>query len=224
MRTVIFDIDGTLVDSVDVHAKAWQEALRHFGHDVSFLDVRRQIGKGGDKLLPVFLSEKKLAKFGKQLEEYRAKIFKRDYLHLIKPFPCVRELFQCLLGNGARIGLASSAKAEEVEYYKKLAGIDDLIHAETSFDDVEESKPAPDIFAAALERLGNPNPREAIAVGDTPYDAQAGGKIGLRTVGVLCGGFPENDLRAAGCIAIYKDPCDLLAHYAESPLAEQTAA
>ncbi len=139
----------------------------------------------------------------------------------VRPFPKVRELFQRILADGKRIALASSGKKDEVEVYEKIAGIDDLIDDEdkTSSDDAEHSKPDPDIFQAALGKLGKIPANEVIAVGDTPYDAEAAGKAGLRTIGVLCGGFPEADLRAAGCIAIYRDPADLLAHYETSPIA-----
>jgi phosphoglycolate phosphatase-like HAD superfamily hydrolase len=115
--------------------------------------------------------------------------------------------------------LASSAKADELATYKKLAGIDDLIDTETSADDAQRSKPSPDIFLAALERLEGIRREDVLAVGDTPYDAEAAGKAGLHTIGLLCGGWSEEDLRRASCVAIYEDPADLLAHYDESPLA-----
>ena len=105
--------------------------------------------------------------------------------------------------------------------YKQIAGIDDLVDAETSSDDAEKSKPHPDIFEAALDQLEGIAAGDAIAVGDTPYDAQAAGKAGLRTIGLLCGGWPEAALREAGCIAIYRDPADLLRHYDQSPLARR---
>ena len=126
---------------------------------------------------------------------------------------------KCIQQRGKRVVLASSAKDEELKTYKRIARIDDLVEEATSSEDAERSKPHPDIFEAALGRLGDVRPSEAVVVGDTPYDAQAAGKAGLRTVGVLCGGFPEAQLREAGCIAIYRDPADLLAHYEDSPLA-----
>ncbi|MGA9995167.1 MAG: HAD family hydrolase [Pyrinomonadaceae bacterium] len=218
IKAVIFDIDGTLVDSVDLHAQAWKEAFKEFGKDVPYEQVRHQIGKGGDQLLPVFFSREKLEEFGEELEEYRSKIFKRDYLPRVRAFPSVRELFQKIIADGKRIALASSAKEEELKVYKKIANIEDLVEEETSADDAEKSKPHPDIFKAALEELGDVEPSEAIVIGDTPYDAEAAGKIKLRTIGVLCGGFPEEELRAAGCLAIYEDPSDLLAHYEESAI------
>ena len=218
IKAVIFDIDGTLVDSVDLHAKAWQEAFRHFGREFPFERVRYQIGKGGDQLMPVFLSPEELERFGDELEKYRGELFKKQYLPGVRPFPRVRDLFERVRADGLRVALASSAKEDEVKVYKKIADIGDLIEEQTSADDAERSKPHPDIFEAALGRLGDVGPAEVCVVGDTPYDAQAAGKIGVRTVGLLCGGFPEEDLRAAGCVEIYKDPADLLARYEESSL------
>lgn len=216
IEAVIFDIDGTLVDSVDLHARAWKEAFEKFGRDVPFEDVRKQIGKGGDQLMPVFFSKEELEGFGEEMEEYRGDLYKREYLPRVRAFPKVRELFERVRADDKRIALASSAKEDELETYKRIARIEDLIEAETSADDAEKSKPHPDIFEAALEDLGDMNARRVIVVGDTPYDAEAARKINLRAIGVLCGGFPEADLRAAGCLSLYRDPADLLARYDES--------
>ncbi|MDQ1589993.1 MAG: hypothetical protein QOG71_620 [Pyrinomonadaceae bacterium] len=223
LKAIIFDIDGTLVDSVDLHARAWQEAFRHFGREVEFEQVRHQIGKGGDQLMPVFFSEEELARFGEEMEKFRGDLFKREYISRVRAFPQVRELFERIRRDGTRIALASSAKQDELKVYKELARITDLVEEETSADDAEKSKPHPDIFEAALDALGDIEAGEAVVVGDTPYDAEAAGKIKLRTVGVLCGGFPEAELRAAGCIAIYRDPSDLLARYDSSPLASKSS-
>jgi phosphoglycolate phosphatase-like HAD superfamily hydrolase len=211
---VVFDIDGTLIDSVDFHARAWQEALAHFGISVSFEDVRSQIGKGGDQLLPVFVPPDRLDALKDPIEAFRGELFKREYLPKIRPFPKVRELFERIASDGFRIGLASSAKEDEVGVYKRLARIADLVNAETSANDVNCSKPCPDVFEVAMNRL-RVSPSRAIVVGDSPYDAVAAGRAGLGTVGVLCGGFPEEDLRQAGCVAIFRDPADILDRYAE---------
>ncbi len=218
-RGVIFDVDGTLVDSVDQHAKAWQDTFREFGHDIEFPAIRSQIGKGGDQLLPVFLDPREIEDQGEAIQKRRAEILKRTYLSKIVGFPRVRELMQKLIADRAILALASSAKQDELQIYKKIAQIEDLIPIETSSDDAQKSKPHPDIFQAALARLGDISPDDVLVVGDTPYDAQAATKAGLRTVGMLCGGFPEHDLLEAGCVAIYRDPADLLARYAQSPLA-----
>jgi phosphoglycolate phosphatase-like HAD superfamily hydrolase len=215
---VIFDIDGTLVDSVDLHARAWQRALQQFGYDVPLPDVRAQIGKGGDQLLPVFVPAGDLERRGPDIEACRGELFKAEYLPRVRAFPAVRALFERILSAGQSIALASSAKQDEVRIYRRLADIDDLVTAQATGDDVERSKPHPDIFDVALERLGDPRPDDVIAVGDSPYDAEAAGKLGLATVGLLCGGFDAARLRAAGCVALYDDPADLLASYAASPL------
>ena len=218
IAAIIFDIDGTLVDSVDLHARAWQETFKHFGKQIPFADVRRQIGKGGDQLMPVFFNTAELEEFGEEMEQFRGDLYKRDYLPRVRAFPRVRELFERVKQDGFRIALASSAKEEELKTYKELARITDLVEEETSADDAEKSKPHPDIFEAVLAELGDLKPHEAIVIGDTPYDAEAASKINLRTIGVLCGGFPETDLRAAGCVDIYRDPADLLERYDASPL------
>jgi HAD superfamily hydrolase (TIGR01549 family) len=210
-EAVIFDIDGTLLDSVDLHAQAWQEAFAHFGKQIDFGKIRSQIGKGGDQLLPVFLDKSELATFGHDLEEFRAELFKNKYLPQVKPFPGVRELFQTIKAAGQRVALASSAKGDELRVFERIAQIQDLVRVETYSADAERSKPHPDIFEAALEKLGpNVRRKNTIVVGDSPHDAEAAAKAKLRTIGVLCGGFPKADLLRAGCIAIYDDPEDLL--------------
>ena len=212
-EAVIFDVDGTIVDSVDLHAEAWRVAFEKFGKTFSFNEIRRQIGKGSDQLLPVFLSKEELDQFGEDLDEYRSEIFKKDYMPRVQAFPRVRELFQRIKKDGKQIVLASSAKADELDVYKKIARIDDLIESETSSDDADRSKPYPDIFQAALARLNGVTPENAIVIGDTPYDAQAASKANLKTIGLLCGGWTEEELRRAGCVAIYLDAQDLLSNY-----------
>lgn len=219
MRAAIFDIDGTLLDSVDLHARAWVDAFAHFGVEADESDVRRQIGKGGDELMPVFLPRERVERDGETIEAYRSDLFKRSYLPKVRPFPGVRPLFEHLRAEGLTIALASSGKRAEVERYTEILQIGDLVDVATSSDDAERSKPHPDIFQAALKKLA-PGAGDTIhVVGDTPYDAEAAAKAGLPAIGLLCGGFPEPDLSAAGCVALYRDPQDLLARFAGSPLA-----
>ena len=220
-KAIIFDIDGTLLDSVDLHAKAWAQALKKYGYEPALADIRAQIGKGSDQLLPVFLTTAEIKTFGKALEKDRADMWRRYYLPLVKPFPAVRALFLHLKLLGQTIALASSAKADELDRYKEIADIGELVVTSTTSDDADQSKPHPDIFAVALERL-KLRPDEAIAVGDTRWDAEAAAKLGLKTIGLLCGGSAETTLRAAGCVAIYRDPADLLANYDGSPLAKRS--
>src|ERR1700730_7131241 len=137
----IFDVDGTLLDSVDLHALAWHEAMVKFGHDVSFEQARSQIGKGGDKLIPEFLSEDAQRDHGKELEEWRGKRFKSEYLPLVRPFSAVPELLRRVRGARLKVAIASSAKEDELDRYLDIARITDLVDLTTSSDDVEESKP-----------------------------------------------------------------------------------
>ncbi|MCJ2137952.1 HAD family hydrolase [Methylobacterium sp. J-026] len=219
MRAAIFDIDGTLLDSVDLHARAWVEAFAHFGIETDQARVRSQIGKGGGELMPVFLSQDRIEREGEAIEAYRSDLFKRSYLPEVRPFPSVRPLFERIRADGLTIALASSGKRAEVERYTDILKIGDLVDVSTSSDDAERSKPHPDIFQAALTKLGATASDTIHVIGDTPYDAEAAAKAGLRTIGLLCGGFPEADLSAAGCVAIFRDPQDLLDGYARSPLA-----
>ena len=215
---VIFDIDGTLIDSVDLHAQAWADALQRWGRDVTFAQVRHQIGKGGDQLLRAFFREHELEPIEEEISAWRARHFRENFEHRIRPFHGVRRLFERLRAAGKRIALATSAHGEELERYKEIAGIRDLLDEETSSDDVEKSKPHPDVFAAALAKLGVTDPSTAIAVGDTAWDAIAAGKAGLATIGVLCGGVTAAELVDAGCIAIYDDPLSLDAGLEHSPI------
>jgi phosphoglycolate phosphatase-like HAD superfamily hydrolase len=220
IQAVIFDIDGTLIDSVDLHALAWHEAFAHFGHDVSFEEARSQIGKGGDNLLPVFLSETDRQDHGEALEAWRGEHFKTHYLSMVRPFAAVPELFHKLVNAGVRLAVGSSAKKDELDIYLDLAGVKNMVDVKVSSEDVDRSKPAPDVFEVTLEKL-QVDATEAIVIGDSPYDAQAAEKSGLRTIGFLSGAFTEAALREAGCIAIYPGPASLFACLEDSPLARQ---
>jgi HAD superfamily hydrolase (TIGR01509 family) len=140
-------------------------------------------------------------------------------LTLIRPFSAVPDLLQRARESGLRLAVASSAKREELERYLDIARISHLVDETTSSEDVEESKPAPDLFEAVLGKL-KIDAKDAVAIGDTPYDAEAAGKAGVLTIGVLCGGFNENDLRKAGCIEVYPGPSALLACFGRSLLAK----
>ena len=210
-KAAIFDLDGTLLDSVDLHALAWHEAMVKFGHDVTLEQVRSQIGKGGDKLIPVFLSADEQRDHGKELEEWRGRRFKTNYLPLVRPFSAVPDLLRRLRDAGLRIAVASSAKRDELDKYLDIAGIADLVDATTSSEDADESKPAPDVFEIILKKLKIAG-ADAVAIGDTPYDATAAGKAGVATIGVLCGGFTEASLREAGCFEVFRGPAALFAY------------
>jgi HAD superfamily hydrolase (TIGR01509 family) len=211
-RAVIFDLDGTLVDSNEFHIDSWDRAFRHFGKTFSYEELRKQIGKGSDNYLPEFLTANEIKQFGKELDEYRSDLFKKEYLECVKPFPKVRELFEHIRADGKHTLLASSGKKPETEYYTKLLQIEDLIDGQITAEDADSSKPAADIFIAALAKLSGVSPDDAIVVGDTRFDIEAAHKAGLAAIGFLCGGAAnEKTLRRAGALAIYRDPADLVA-------------
>jgi HAD superfamily hydrolase (TIGR01509 family) len=216
---VLFDVDGTLIDSNDLHAAAWRETFLHFGFDLPLDEIRKQIGKGGDNLIPTMLPKDVAEQRQDEIDHYRSDLFKRDYLPRVVPFPCVRELFERLTADGKKIVLASSAKGAEVEFHMGVIGARDLIAATTSADDVEHSKPCPDIFAAALEKVKPLGPDEVVVVGDSPFDVLAAKKLGIRVIGVRSGGFPAEVLREAGADELYDGPEDLLRNYESSLLA-----
>jgi HAD superfamily hydrolase (TIGR01509 family) len=215
VKAVLCDIDGTLVQSNWLHAAAWRDAFAAADIVVDLEDARRQIGKGGDELIPVFVPWWKRRAIEEPLMAYRQYIFAQDYLGQVKPFPKVRELLERMQGSGIKVSLASSADADQLEAYKKIANIEDLVEKSSSADDAKRSKPHPDIFEATLKKLGLAA-KEVLALGDTPYDAEAAGKASILTVGVTTGGWSEKELLEAGCIEVYKDVEDLLANFERS--------
>jgi HAD superfamily hydrolase (TIGR01549 family) len=204
-----FDLDGTLVDSNEAHVETWDRAFRRFGKKFSRDQLRAQIGKGSDQYLPIFLTPAELKKFGNELDKYRSKLFKEEYLGQIKPFPKVRRLFEYLKEAGKKLMLVTSGKKPETRHYLKLLEIEKLIVGYTSADDANQSKPAPDLFQIALKRSGA-FPRKSVAIGDTRFDMEAAGKANIEATGFLCGGKPPEELRTAGASEIYRDPRDLL--------------
>jgi|RhiMetdeSRZDD1v2_1073273.scaffolds.fasta_scaffold600356_2 phosphoglycolate phosphatase-like HAD superfamily hydrolase len=216
LRAVLLDIDGTLVDSNDAHARAWVDALAEHGRTVKLGVVRRLIGMGGDKLLPRVSGLAEDGPEGRRISERRREIFLSRYLPAVRPFPAVPELVTRMRADGLRIAPATSAKREELEALLAIAGVPELADAAASSDDVDRSKPDPDVVGAALARAGH-GASEAILIGDTPYDVEAATRAGVDTIALRCGGWSDAEL--AGALAIYDAPADLLAHYDDSPLA-----
>lgn len=210
---VLFDVDGTLVDTNDLHAAAWQQAFRHFGIDLPRETIRCQVGKGGDNLIPALLPADLVERCQDEIEDYRSELFQRDYLPQAVPFPGVRALFERLFADGIKIVLATSSKQAELQFYRALLGVEDLLHAATTKDDVEHSKPCPDIFEAALRKVKPLEALQVLVVGDSPWDVKGACRAGLGTVALRCGGFGDAELCEAGAVAVYDGPEDLLAHY-----------
>lgn len=217
IEAILCDIDGTLVESNWLHAAAWKDAFAVVGVEIELEEIRRQIGKGGDELIPVFVPWWRRKTVEEPLKSYRKLLFQQDYLPKVKPFPKVRDLMLRVKAAGIRPSLASSADREELEIYKKIAGIADLVEESSSAGDADRSKPHPDIFEATLRKLGL-KPEKTLALGDTPWDAEAAGKAGVWTIGVTTGGWSEKELLDAGCIEVYKDVADLLDRFDGSAL------
>ena len=217
-QLLLSDIDGTLVDSNALHAEAWRRAFEHFGIHIGFDEAWRQIGKGGDNLIPTFVPAGDLERLEEPLKQLRKEIFHRDYMPRVVSFPKSREMLVRVKQSGKKIALATSANEEDLATYGRIVRMDDLVEKASSSADAQHSKPDPDIFAAALRKVGM-RPEQAVALGDTPYDAEAAGKLGIPVVGLTSGGWKEEDLRDAGCVEVYQNPADLLLHFNESLLA-----
>lgn len=218
--TVIFDVDGTLINSNDAHAIAWVKAIAETGRQVEFARVRALIGKGGDKLLPEVTGLSSESPEGKKISKRRQEIFKREHLPQLEPTCGARQLVERLHAEGMKLVVASSAEKGELDDLLKVAGVADLFEATTSSDDAERSKPDPDIVAAALKRARS-SAADAIMIGDTPYDLEAAKRAGVDVIALRSGGWADADLR--GAVAIYDDPADLLEHYDASPFARLRA-
>lgn len=193
---IIFDIDGTLIDSNDIHARAWVEAFAEFDKNIPFGIMRSQIGKGGDLLVPDLLSAREMQDFGEKVKKRRPAIFKAKYRSQITPFKRVREDLEVLHARGIRMALASSANPDEVDYYIQLMEIGELIETATSNEDAKFSKPSPEIFEAALLKLGTSG-RQTLVVGDTPWDILAAHRCALPIAAVRSGGFKRSTLNKA---------------------------
>ena len=196
LQAILFDVDGTLVDSNDLHAQCWIEAFARFEKQFEYGIVRNQIGKGGDLLVPDLLNAREMQTFGEDVKTFRSSLFREKYLPQVKPFAFVDGLFEALAARGIKIALASSSDPEEVEYYTRLLGVEKLIEGSTSKRDAKFSKPSPEIFGAALEQAGS-DPRFTFVAGDTPYDILAAHRCALPIVAVLSGGFERDQLAKA---------------------------
>jgi HAD superfamily hydrolase (TIGR01549 family) len=214
LRTVLLDIDGTLIDSNDAHAHAWVGSLAAHGYVVRFEQVRPLIGKGGDKVLPELTGLDPESGEADRIGETRSELFLRE-LSSLRATPGARELLERMKAEGLELVVATSAKSAEVRLLLEQTGVSDLIQLASSSDDADASKPDPDIVQAAL-RLNGSQAFHSVMLGDTPYDIEAAARARVPAIALRCGGWWGDDALASA-IAIYDDPADLLAHFDESP-------
>ena len=219
LRAVLVDIDGTLLDSNDAHARSWMAVLKVHGHALPFERVRPLIGKGGDKLLADLLGDSVDASLIERLGDERGRVFRATELHHLQPTRGARALLERLRADGLSIVVATSAQSEETAALLEQAGLDDLVDGGADSGDADQSKPDPDIAQAALRKAGL-RPSDAVMLGDTPYDIAAATKAGVPAIALRCGGW-WNDDAFAGAVAVHDDPADLLQSCADSPLSRR---
>jgi HAD superfamily hydrolase (TIGR01509 family) len=216
VRGVLFDVDGTLVDSNRAHAQAWHDAFEEVGLDGG--DVERiltLIGMGSDKLLPAAVGIDKDSPEGQRLAKRHKAVFLERYLPKVKATPGAADLVRVLRDRGLELGVATSAEPDELRALLRKVDAEWLVDRAASSKDVKASKPEPDVVVVALERLGLPRD-EVVLIGDTPYDVEASRRAGIAVIALRCGGWSDDALQGAD--AIYQDPADLLAHLDSSPL------
>jgi HAD superfamily hydrolase (TIGR01509 family) len=219
LQGVIFDIDGTLVDSNDAHAQSWVDTFAEAGYDVPFEAVRPLIGMGADKLLPKTIGIRHDSKEGKQLSKHRSEIFRKKYLPNLRPLDGSRTLVLRIRSEGLKAIVATSAKDEELNGLLEAAEVADLMEEKATASDAKRSKPDPDIVEAAIDESGI-SPRNLVMIGDTPYDIEAATKAKVRTIAFRSGGWTDEALE--GAVEIYDGPADLLAHYDSSLISRES--
>lgn len=211
----ILDIDGTLVDTNYQHTLAWNEAFVQSGFVLPMWRIHRLIGMGGDQLVAELIGEDADAEHGDTIRSAESALYMSS-IASVHPFDGSRALIETLSTGDRRCVLASSAKQHEVDHYLDLLDARDLVDSWTTSDDVERTKPEPDLVRAALEKLGTD---DAVMVGDTPWDVKAAKGAGIETIAVLSGGFSHAELEDAGAVAVYDSVVELLRDLHNTPLA-----
>lgn len=218
LDALILDLDGTLIDTNAVHVEAWRRVFEARGYRVAADRIFVEVGKGGDQLVPSLLGREADERDGGAMRKAHPKAFaelaRKEGLH---PFADVPELLADTRRRGLRTVLATSSGGEHLETIERASGlrVRDLVDAFTTSDDAENSKPAPDLVAAAAEKLGL-HPAQCAMVGDTPWDAEACRLAGVVCLGLTCGGNDADTLMDAGCRAVWTNPSDLLANLDEA--------
>jgi len=215
---VLFDVDGTLVDTTYLHTVAWWEAMRQFDHDVPMAEIHRGIGMGSDKIIDHLLGSDRDRSADDEMTTAHDILY-GAWWERLRPLPGAKDLLQACAGQGLAVVLASSAKGSELKILRRVIDADDAVAAATSSSDAEQSKPAPDILEAALDQ-SQVDPRQCVFVGDAIWDVKAAAKLDIPCIGLACGGTSAAELEAAGAVETYKDPAELLRNLENSAIAK----
>ncbi|HUA03724.1 MAG TPA: HAD family hydrolase [Solirubrobacteraceae bacterium] len=216
MAIAVLDIDGTLVDTNYHHTIAWYRAFRQHGIGLSLWRIHRHIGMGGDQLVAAVTDDRTEVQCGDAIRAAEKTLY-FQLIDEVEPMAGARDLIEQLKRRGHTAVLASSAKADEVDHYLDLLDVRDLADRWTTSADVESTKPAPDLVTAALDSVGG-TPEDAVMVGDTTWDVEAAGKVGVPTLAVRTGGFGVDELEAAGAAAVFESVTELCRRLDETPL------
>jgi HAD superfamily hydrolase (TIGR01509 family) len=216
VTAVLFDVDGTLVDSNYLHALCWWEAFTQAGHDVPAVRIHRAIGMGSDQLLDALLPGDRDRRQDDSMRAAHGALY-ATYWSRQRPLPGAAQLLRACKKRGLRVILASSADEREFAALRAVLDAEDAIDEATSSADVDRSKPAPDLVQVALDKAGV-RPDEAAFVGDTVWDVRAAGQAGVPCVGLLSGGISRSELLDAGAAEVYDGPAELLDALASSLL------
>jgi HAD superfamily hydrolase (TIGR01509 family) len=207
-KAVLFDVDGTLIDTNYLHTVAWWEAFAQAGHDVPMASIHRAIGMGSDHMLDALLpSGRDTGKDG-DIKTSHAALYS-VYWPRLRRLPGAAELVRACHGRGKRVVLASSADPDELKVLRAALDADDAVDAATSAGDVSSSKPAPDLVQVALEQA-QASAAESVFIGDAVWDARACQRAGVPCIGLLTGGSSRGELTEAGAVAVYESPAELL--------------
>ncbi|QDY90124.1 HAD family hydrolase [Arthrobacter sp. UKPF54-2] len=213
---VLFDVDGTLIDSSYLHTLAWWQAFRQAGYDVPMAGIHRSVGMGGDRILDRLLPADRDTDADADILTSQAAVFS-TFWPALRRLDGARALLAQCHDSGLAVALASSARDRDLEILRAVIDADAYIHAATSSADAKESKPAPDILAAALDAVGVAA-ENAVYVGDAVWDIYAAGALGIPAIGLTCGGTGEAELREAGAVEVYESPRALLDNLAGSAI------
>jgi HAD superfamily hydrolase (TIGR01509 family) len=208
VKGVLFDVDGTLVDTTFLHAVCWAEALRQHGHRIPAIVTHRAIGMSSDKLLEYALGADRDTDADADITAAHLTLYKQWWGRL-NPLPGAAELLRACHDRGLQVVLASSARREELDALRSVLDADDAVDEATSSSDADEGKPEPDIVVVALQKAGL-RADEVVFVGDAVWDGYATQRAGVAFVAVTCGGTSESELREAGAVEVWRDPQDLL--------------